>query len=185
MARTRGWTRADIVWERIQESANRQYLAGRPSSAAIRTLAGYVLARLAFNRSDPRSIASCANLGFGMGIAGMTALSGRLYDRAWNDWQSVPDRMDELHILPRARSSLHHQRMEMLYWNRYRQNVVNRLQRFVSETDECLRALLDRKRVPHRLYSRWRGEKLPIFDDSRKLLAACLLVIADEVDGSG
>ena len=180
IARTRGWKRSDLMWERMQEAANRQYLVGRTISAAMMAFAGHTIACLAFNRSDPRRIASFANMAFGTGALGLSALSIRMYGKALQDWRSVPEQMDKMHILPRARSSLHHQRMELQHWDSYRQNIVKRLRCFVNETGECLEALINRDKVPHRLYSRWRGEKFPVYDDSRKLLAACLLIIADE-----
>ena len=51
-----------------------------------------------------------------------------------------------------------------------------RMTAFARETATALAALEQGQRPSCRLYERWRGEKPPVFDDTRKLLSAALLV---------
>jgi hypothetical protein len=76
----------------------------------------------------------------------------------------------------RARSSLFHLRMEALHWDTYQDNMRTRMRAFAAETAEALAAFERGEASPHRLYERWLGEKPNVFDDTRKFLAAALLV---------
>ena len=80
----------------------------------------------------------------------------------------------------RARSSLFHMRMEAKHWDTYRANMRTRFARFAAEAGDCLEALAEDRPPPHRLRGRWRAEKPGVFDDTRKLLAAALLIAAPE-----
>ena len=51
-----------------------------------------------------------------------------------------------------------------------------RLRAIARETAEALGALEQGRAPEHRLYERWRGEKPSVFDDTRKFLAAALLI---------
>ena len=171
-----GWHRSDIVWERWQEEANRQFKLGRPLWAAMRFIAADFVARLRFESHDPRRVASVANLGFAFRLIGLRRLARRYYRIAVSEWEGVPDTLNDIEIKPRARSSLFHLRLEAVHRETFRENRVARLRAMVAETGECLDCLLADRPVPHRLYDRWLGEKPPIFDDVRKLLSACLLI---------
>ena len=113
---------------------------------------------------------------------GVEALARRAYESAFNKWSGVGQSLDSIEIRSRARSSLFHLRMEAKHWDAYRANMAARLQAFIGETGECLEHLIDGRQVPHRLYSRWKGEKPSVFDDTRKILGACLLLASDTVD---
>ncbi len=88
-----------------------------------------------------------------------------------------------MQIARRARSSLFHLRMETKHWDTYQDNTRIRMTAFARETAEALAALEQGQPVACRLYARWRAEKAAVFDDTRQLLAAALLVAAPPQSG--
>lgn len=173
-----GWKRSELVWERWQERANEYLSAGRRRRAAFRFLAADWLALLAFDRSDPRRAASTANAACAFRVLGLGWAGARFYRIAVRDWSGIDREFPGIAIQPRARSSLFHLRMEALHLETYTKVRKQRLAAFVDEAGECLANLTEGREPPHRLYSRWRGEKPPMFDDTRRILAACLLIAA-------
>lgn len=172
-----GWTRSDLFWERIQEAANRGFSEARFLRPAMLVLAGCGLACLRFERKDPRRITSFANLAFLLNRIGARRLARSCYTSTCAAWTSVAPQASHVGVRARARSSLFHLRMEAKNWESYKANMRVRLGAFVNEAGECLASLRDGEDPPHRLYSRWKGAKPPVFDDSRKLLSACLLIL--------
>ena len=177
-----GWRRSDLIWERLQEWSNECKRSKRLACAAAGFLAGCVIACLCFRSGDARIWTSIANAGFVLRLMGAETLARRAYERAFGRWPSVGRSLDSIEIRSRARSSLFHLRMEAKHWDAYRANMAARLQAFIGETGECLEHLIDGRQVPHRLYSRWKGEKPSVFDDTRKILGACLLLASDSID---
>ncbi len=171
-----GWSRADLFWERLQERANQLVERNRPYAAALRFVLADAAALLCFDTSDPRRATSTANLAFAFRCLRLERAARRFYRIAISDWSSVPRMIEDLEIRPQARSSLYHLRMEARHWETYKENRRVRLRSIAAETASCLEALRGKRPVPHRLFSRWLGEKPPIPDDVRKLLGACLLV---------
>ena len=171
-----GWRRADLWWERLQEDAHQALAAGWPARTRRSFHTAHWLARLAFPIQDPRLATGIANIAFLARLAGQEARADRLYAEARSLWTIAPSHLETIHIRPRARSSLFHLRMEVKHWQTYQANMKARLGEFVREADEALEALSRSTPPPHRLYTRWRGEKSAVFDDTRKLLAACLLI---------
>ena len=174
-----GWRRRDLWWERLEEAANEALIEGREKSAIRRFRLAFWLARLGFPKDDPRRATALANLAFSARLAGSEKTAKRRYAAARSRWSKAPAALDALQIQPRARSSLFHLRMEVKHWETYRANMKMRLGKFIQETDEALAALSRHEQPPHRLFLRWRGEKPAVFDDTRKLLAACLLVASE------
>lgn len=173
-----GWRRCDLEWEKLQVAGN---VALRDSNKekAIRAFSrAYRIAFLRFRRSDPRYATSLANAALAARLRGREGQAARRYERAIKSWSQVPAQIRDLRIKPRARSSLFHLRMEARHWETYRANMEARLATFVQESDECLIAISEERPPPHRLYARWRGEQPSVFDDSRKLLSAALLIAA-------
>ena len=185
MARGSGWRRCDLYWEGLQESANRNFRRRVRLRAILQMLLADVIALLQFDDTDPRRAASTANAGFALRLCGAERAARRFYRLALGQWQAADGSLDSIDIAPRARSSLYHMRMEARHRETYRANRIARLRRFAGETAECIACLGENRPAPHRLYERWRGEKPAIHDDSRKWLAACLLVASDpEARGS-
>jgi hypothetical protein len=178
-ARSAGWRRSDLWWERLQERANGNWLNGKHAFAQWQFRLAWCLSQLAFASDDARSTTSLANLAFCSRRRGGELLAQRQYRQVIEHWSQVPNQIDGMHILPRARSSLFHLRMEARHWDTFRNNTQTRIGLFVAESAECLQALSNAKLPPHRLYSRWAGEKPSVYDDTRKLLGACLLIASD------
>src|SRR5690606_10607913 len=92
-------------------------------------------------------------------------------------WQNAPGQIAAMQIAPRSRSSLFHLRMETKHRDVFYDNMRKRFTRFAAETKETLRGLTAPSAPPHRHFSRWRGERPSVHDDTRKIMAACLLII--------
>ncbi len=177
-ARKAGWRRVDLAWERLQEEANLRFRSGDLAGAARLCRRAGWLALCRFPRSDPRRATTQANLAFFDRQAGRKARAGRRYAKARAIWSEVDEYIAALRIARRARSSLFHMRMEAKHWDTYVENTRVRLKAFARETAEALAMLEAGQPVACRLYGRWRAEKPAVFDDTRILLAAALLVIA-------
>lgn len=171
LARDAGWTRADLAWERLMETGCRSLEKTSDRSlfktAARAFLTADLLARARFASGDPRRATAAA---------ARWRLSGddRHRQRALREWSGVDGYIETLEIRPRARSSLFHLRMEARHRDTYHANLRKRLSVFAAE----MRDTLDGTGA-HRHASRWRGEKPPVFDDTRKVLAASLLIPDD------
>ena len=163
------------------EAANRYYYEGKIAGSISCILLASIMAWIGFPSTDPRQIASRANRAFAFRVLGMERLACQLYQQSIVEWKKVFEHVDHIRILPRARSSMHHQRMEAQHWVTYQENIKTRMKRFVVEAGECLAELETASPVSHRLFSRWKGEKYPVYDDTRKLLAACLLLISPQI----
>ncbi len=171
-----GWRTADLNWERLQEEANLRYRSGDTARAVkLWRRAGWI-GLWRFRVSDPRRATTLANLALADRRAGREARARRRYAKARRIWGEVDSFIAAMQIAPRARSSLFHLRMEAKHRDTYQQNMRIRMTAFARETAEALAALERAEPVTCRLYERWRGEKPAVFDDTRKLLAAALLV---------
>jgi hypothetical protein len=175
-----GWRAADLDWERLQEDASACYRAGDAARAAkLWRRAGWI-GLWRFRGADPRRATTLANLALADRLAGREAKARRRYAKARRIWGKVDGFIAGMRVDRRARSSLFHLRMEAKHWDTYQQNMRNRMTAFAGETAAALAALERGEPVSCRLYERWRGEKPAVFDDTRKLLAAALLVGAGE-----
>lgn len=175
-----GWKSSDLQWERLQEKGNARLEADRLLGATIYFLLARMIAEFSFKRSDLRFLTSQANIAFVLYRSGCKNIAWRRYNNIVSQWKSQSTfGYNDLEIKPRGRSSLFHVRMEALHWDQYRQNVTARLLLFTDETRQCLERFAQGEEAPFRLFSRWKGEKYPIFDDTRKILGACLLVAGE------
>jgi hypothetical protein len=171
-----GWRRSDLWWERLQERANRDWEAGDRARALRGFRLGYWLALGAFRADDPRRATSLANAGFAARARGSERTATRRYAAALRLWAGLGRWLDGIEVKPRARSSLFHLRMELRHREAFRANMRTRLARFVAEADAALAALANGRPPPAPLFPRWKGAKPPVFDDTRKVIAACLLI---------
>ena len=171
-----GWKRSDLVWERLTESGNRLLGEGRNGRAAVRFCGARLITAMFTSGTDPRVATSVANMAPVARLLGLSGLAGRYHRKALAIWEHAPDAIGTMTVLPRARSSLFHLRMEARHWDTYQSNMKVRLSKFIEETADCLSAQAQGRQPSHRLYSRWNGEKPSVFDDTRKILSACLLI---------
>ncbi|MYG25323.1 MAG: tetratricopeptide repeat-containing protein [Boseongicola sp. SB0677_bin_26] len=180
-----GWRRSDILWERWQERGNAAWASGDVSLARRQFLLAWYLASFFFHRGDPRMATSIANVGFIAREAGQFGRASRHYALARRLWADVPGVLDGLEFRPRVRSSLFHMRMETRHRKTYEASMRARIANFVTEAGQALEAAEAGAPSPHRLYERWRGERPAVFDDSRKLLGAVLLICARQQESPG
>ncbi|CUH99296.1 hypothetical protein [Leisingera aquaemixtae] len=176
-AREAGWSRADLAWERLMERALAAAAAGRSRQAMRLFRLADLLARAAFPAADLRRAAAPANLAVLHFRRGALAEAERLQARALRVWAGAAEQVAAMRIAPRSRSSLFHLRMEALHRDTFHANLKTRVGRIAAETGETLRNLTSGRAALHRHASRWRGEKPTVFDGTRKVLGACLLLL--------
>ncbi|MCP4329257.1 MAG: tetratricopeptide repeat-containing protein [Alphaproteobacteria bacterium] len=176
-ARAAGWSTADIEWETKSEQAAQLAVDGNIEAAAPLWRETLLVARDSFENPDPRIGTSLANAAFALRHEGSEAAAA-LFSEARRVWDASGLWVVGMKVDFRARSSLFHLRMEALHRDQYEATIRERHGRFAAEARQAVRALAEGGDPPARGLARWRGEKSPIFGDSRKLLAACLLLVS-------
>lgn len=177
---TKRWGRGDALWEAWQERAALSWLQEKRFFARCLWRLGYIHALFCFPKNDPRLAVSMANAALLARLAGREALAQRRISSALAIWSEVPEWIARMHIARRARTSLYHLRLELQHWSTYEANLRRRMENFATETEASFHAIAAAEPLPYRHFSRWKGEKPAFYDDSRKLLGACLL-LADVV----
>lgn len=168
-----GWSEAELIWERTQENAAALAADGGYDEAAPLWAEALSLAQANFAQDDPRLATSLANHAFALRRKGDEENAHKLFQQSQRMWESSTLWIDRLKIESQARSSLFHLRLEVRHRDTYKKTARTRLHRFAAEA----RAALADGSAPEKSgYSRWKGEKPPTYSDSRKLLAAALLV---------
>ncbi|MCQ0094142.1 tetratricopeptide repeat-containing protein [Roseovarius sp. M141] len=173
LAQNSGWTRADLMWERLMEAGNEAFCAGQMPRAGRLFFCADALARGRFDAADLRRATAPAARAMVRMAQGKDA--GALIALARQGWQVAPVAVADMDIRPRIRSSLFHLRLEAKHRGQYQDNLRLRLGRITEETRETL-AQMDGDGTRHRHFARWRGEKPTVFDGTRKVLAAALLI---------
>ena len=168
-----GWSRSDLIWEHLMEAAVKAHAQGQGARAKRLTRRAHWLARLRFAADDPRRVTGLVNLAL---LSTGSARAKHLQSAAKLWSHSVTPAIASMQIAPRSRSSLFHLRMEALHRDTFHDNMRTRFTKFANETAQTIAALQAGDPAPHRHYSRWRGEKPVVYDDTRKVLAACLLI---------
>ncbi|SMD08095.1 hypothetical protein [Primorskyibacter flagellatus] len=177
MARAAGWSRADLVWERLLEAGNLAWAEGVQAKAASRFRQADLLTRLCFDRNDLRRATCHANLSL-IAMAGNKPHRAALHQaRALQIWKTAASQIATMNVAPRSRSSLFHLRLEAKHRDTFHDNMRKRFSNFAAETEETLRMLTAPAPSRHRHFSRWRGERPNVYDDTRKIMGACLLII--------
>jgi len=171
-----GWTEAELSWEALQESAAALAAQGRHDEAAPLWGKALFLARTHFSRDDPRLATSLANHAVALRRAGNDGIARDLFAEALKIWDASAPWIDRLRVESQARSSLFHLRLEARHRGVYAKTARARLHRFAAEARAAVAALAEGAPPPATGFSRWKGEKPPTYSDSRKLLAAALLV---------
>lgn len=166
-----GWHRADLIWEGLMEAGNTAWVADDLACARRLFRRSAWVARLGFASDDLRRATAL--------VALAVVTSGRqdLLRRAARQWDRCAEgALARMQIAPRARSSLFHLRMEARHRQTYHDNMRLRLRRIAGEVRAAITALEADQPPACRLYSRWRGERPNVHDDTRKFLGACLLI---------
>lgn len=177
MALAADWSRADLAWERLTEAAHAAFSGGDLRRTG-RLLAGADwIARLFFDADDLRRANTAANRAVLAQRQAQSVRAEAYQKRALAVWRGAAVQIDRLEFRPRSRSSLFHLRMEALHREQFHANMRTRYRRIAEETEQAFRLLTVGAPSGRPLYARWRGEKPPVFDDSRKFLAAALALI--------
>lgn len=182
LAQSSGWTRADLMWERLMEAGCEAYASDKLARAGRIFFAADALGRGRFDTADLRRAAGPAARAMVRLARGKDAAA--LIAEAQRGWLVAPDAVAAMEIKPHIRSSLFHLRMEAKHRGQYQNNLRLHLGRITDETAETLAHLGADTAPRHRHIARWRGEKPTVFDGTRKVLGAALL-IPDAVQGSG
>jgi hypothetical protein len=164
-----GWRRRDLMWEALMERGCAAWRGGQARTAWWAFTRARLIAS-GFARDDLRRAASEAALGVVMRAPRRMVRARAMFE------SHAEAQIEAMQIAPRARSSLFHLRMEARHRDTYHANMRLRLTRIAGETATCLQEMAQGGPAPHRLHARWLGEKPVVFDDTRKLLSACLLI---------
>lgn len=171
------WSRADLVWERLTEAAHEAFSGGDLRRTGRLLVGADWIARLFFDADDLRRANTAANRALLARRKGQRLRAEAYQMRALALWRGAGARIDRLEFRPRSRSSLFHLRMEALHRDQFHANMRTRYSRIADETEQALRQLTERAPSARPFFARWRAEKPPVFDDSRKFLAAALALI--------
>ncbi len=175
-----GWIPEDLEWEREAE-AGMACLAAGDSSGALACFAKTVrIAHANFGDDDPRLGTSLANHGAALvatGQAGASGLTLRDARRVWRDCDGWIARMTAPRV---ARSSLFHMRMEQRHRGEYEARWRVKWAELSAEARERMGqdgalALVPAAEAGERL-ERWRRERPAMLNDTRKLMAAVMLL---------
>lgn len=178
VARAAGWSRADVLWEGLMEAGNAAWKEGDKHRAATLFRRAYWVARLRFAQGDLRRVSGQVNLGIVARECGQEARAKARFASAGADWDRVVGpAIKTMEISPRARSSLFHLRMEALHRDTYHNNMRLRIGKIADEVRGAIAALEQGGSPECRLYSRWLGERPNVYDDTRKVLGGCLLIV--------
>lgn len=173
-----GWAQSEMDWEQRTEAFAAALVAGDMEAARAESGRALFLAREAMATDDPRLGTALANRGFFLfadgdgGAPGLMSESAEVWSRtgAWINAMTAP-RV--------ARSSLFHMRMEA----KHRETYEERWRIKWVELAEEARALLalplrtpDPAKAAEAL-ARWRRERPAMLNDTRKLMAATLLLM--------
>jgi len=175
-----GWTSADLDWEDKAASHCAMLAGGEVAEASAQARDGLFLARQTFAEDDPRLATSLANYARLLAGEGDTAADA-LWQEARRRWTRTGSWISAMSAPRVARSSLFHMRMEQ----RHRSTYEERWRIKWHDLAQVARARLegdlpaspaDRHAAAGAL-ERWRRERPAMLNDTRKLMAAVLLLM--------
>lgn len=173
-----GWARAELDWEQHTEAFAEALAAEDLEAARSQSGRAVFLAREALASDDPRLGTALANRGFFLFAEGEDAAAG-LMSEAAEVWGRT-DAWIAAMTAPRvARSSLFHLRMEERHRETYEQRWRIKWLEFAEEARAAL-ALPPKAPDPAgaaEALARWRRERPAMLNDTRKLMAARLLLL--------
>jgi len=171
-----GWSEEELTWEQIQETAAEALVAGDWRQASSLWAFGLDLARVSFDASDPRLATSLANKAVALRRDGKEAAAGDLFDEALAVWACSGPWVLALAPERRARSSTFHLRLERRHPDGYDRHARARYTTLAEEGQSDTKALKEGGQVPRGALARWQKERPAGYVDTRKLLAAVLLL---------
>lgn len=176
-----GWREADLDWENAMEAAVAALAAGDVAGAAEGFAACVGIVR-AFDAFDPRLGTSCANRAAALAALGRGEAAGLLARDARAAWQGCDGWVAAMTAPRVARSSLFHMRMEQRHRATYEDRWREKWAELVAEARSRLAGegpleLTAPEEAGERL-ARWRRERPAMLNDTRKLMAAAVMLVA-------
>jgi hypothetical protein len=176
-----GWSEDDLAWEFAAEStaeAISQNDVVRAKQEAGRALQ---IARASFEPIDPRLGTSLTNFGLCLNLSEDDKDSASLFAKGLASWKSAGPWIARLDAPRVARSSLFHLRMEARHRDTYRARWQQRWNELAADATARLDALTSSGsagRPVTNALAAWRRERPAMLNDTRKLMAAVLLLLA-------
>ncbi len=174
------WRPEDLAWEKAAEIAIERLSIGDTEEARSQTAAGVRIATGNFAADDPRLGCSLANHGAVLIASGRGELSGRTIADAIGVWRRCDSWIARMTAPRVARSSLFHMRMEQRHrptyearWRVKWAELVEEARGRIAGPDEM--ALISPTEAAEQLL-RWRRERPAMLNDTRKLMAAVILL---------
>lgn len=170
-----GWSEADLEWERLTAGVAEALAAGDRESAKQRAGQAVQVARADFEGIDPRLGTSLANYALRL----PDDAGARLMIEARSVWAACGPWIDRLQAPRVARSSLFHMRMEQRSRDTYQGRWREKWAELAEEAKARIAALADGTggTLPAGvLCGRWRRECPAMLNDTRKLMAAVILL---------
>jgi hypothetical protein len=177
------WTAADADWERLQVAAADAFAVHDLVGAAAGWAAALRVARVHFEKDDPRLAASLTNQAFALRLQ-REPVADRLFTDALEIWDAAPAWLARQSFVRRARTSAFHLRLEARHGGAYDENLRRRAEAVVREARAASAALAGG--APARPPDRRAFRSAPL-DAMRKVLAAAHLLAgpAPEHDARG
>jgi hypothetical protein len=177
-----GWSQEDLEWERASEAAMRNLADGDVNGAYPVIARALQTAVANFLDDDPRLGTSLANQGAGLTSAGEGHLAGRAVTDALGVWRKADGWIARMTAPRVARSSLFHMRMEQRHRVTYEERWRMKWARLAAEGRGQIEgagelSLISSGGASERL-ARWGRERPAMLNDTRKLMAAVILLAA-------
>jgi hypothetical protein len=174
-----GWRDSDLAWECAARATVQGIAEGKPDEAAEAAALSLRIARESFAGDDPRLGTSLANHAACLGPAGKEATARTLLTEARSVWANCDSWIGKMTAPRSARSSMFHMRMEQLHRETYEARWREKWNEWASDARARLAAAgsLDATAAIDAL-GRWRRECPAMLNDTRKLMAAAMLLAA-------
>jgi hypothetical protein len=175
-----GWARHDLAWEENAAAHCVALASASEAEAMAHSGACLLLARESLGSDDPRFATSLANHAAGLARRGDAVASG-LWREARDAWPRSKSWISAMSAPRVARSSLFHMRMEQRHRDTYEERWRLKWRDMAEEAGARLLAadpagLADPAAAATAL-ARWRRECPAMLNDTRKLMAATLLLL--------
>lgn len=169
-----GWQAEEWEWETAQEQAAQLAANGQAAEAEHCWNTALETAKQHFPADDLRLGTSLANCGFYLVRKGM---NGDAHLRpAKTIWDASPLWIDRAALKPAGRSSSHHFRMAVKNRGVYEAQAKRLLQDAAAKARAVVSGNLAAD--AREQLELWRREKQSAFDEKRKILSACLLLVS-------
>lgn len=170
-----GWRNEDLAWESQTEAAVVCGASGDMTGACAAAGEALRIARQAFQPGDPRLGTAIANYAWALAGTGESNRDDALLLEAREHWSSSSPWIAEMRAPRVARSSLYHMRMEQRHRDVYEARWRDEWR---SLAEEAKSRLQNADPVsPSEALERWRRSRPAMLNDTRKLMAAVILLM--------